>query len=815
MFFGPTASIFHLNTLNLTKSAGTDPGAFSTGSGVWWVWSAGGCNAFDPRDKDIPVRTFRREFSLSNPAGAFLRLHVTADSRYEISLNGRRIGFGPGKGDLTHHFYDTYIVQEGLREGINTLLVRVVDFSRLVCHPPTLGAPASVMTYRGGFAADGFVVEATGQEQSLQTPGLWQVKPDYSLDFQADDIVHGGFVGLFERWCCAEADLDSGTWKSATALYPAVRIEDRRDEPSPYGLMPRPVDLLQIAPQKLFEKSNDSRAFGKCLTEGVPCEVPGASSLEIVLDAGRLMTGFPVLEFEGGAGAKIRMVYAEALRAPWDSGFTILGKKCNLENVSEGYRDESTGWTYDLRGTLDGYSDFVEPAGNHLTYRPMHWRTFRFVRLSVQTSGEPLTIRSFGYEEVAYPFPAETRLEVSDPFIQTLWDKGIRTAELCCHETFEDCPYYEQLQYAGDAAITSRVVLMAKGETKLARQAIEHFAWSCLPEGIVQSRYPSRIPQVIPSWALHWVQMVRDYYLYSGDRDLVGRVLPIVKSVMNWFRSHRDDTGLPSRLPYWNTADWCPDWQRGQPPGWDCGPTSVISGQYVGALRCAEWLHREMGDAAVADRFLRETKQCTVSLRETFWNPTERLFQDQPVWSDTATFSQYGNAWAVLAGALPEAPAAGPRRNFLFEPHLAPASFFGLASVVEALCVLGEEENMPAIWQAWKGMSDFGLDTWAEDTSYWRSLCHAWSAHPCLGLIHVAAGVEIIEPGYRAIRVSPRSLGLSSLSVDLPTPHGDLHIAWTAENNRIREIEIKAPPGIRVETQSDCHSSSHPVPVLT
>lgn len=782
------------------KREGVGPDAFSTGHGISWAWSGEGCNAFEPRDRGIPTRIFKREFSLPEPEGAFLIFHVAADSRYEIFLNGARFGFGPGKGDLTHQMYDTYTLREGLLRGTNTLLVRVVDFSRVVCHPPTLGAPASVMTYRGGFAADGCIVEADGRKQSLGTPGRWLVAPDYSLDFQADEIVHGGFVGLFERWRCCEANMEGGdVWEPVTVLYPAVRIENRRDETSPYGLVPRRAGLLRISPKKRFGKSNSA---GKCLVEEKPCHVPAASCLEVIFDAGQLLTGFPVLEFEGGAGATIRMVYAEALRAPWDAGFSMLGKPCNLGNVSEGYRDETTGWTYDLRGTLNGYSDIVETDGRHLTYRPMHWRTFRFVRLCVKTSAEPVTIRSLGYEEVSYPFPAQAIVEVSDPFIQALWDRGMRTVELCCHETFEDCPYYEQLQYAGDAAITSQLVLMAKGETGLVRQAIEHFAWSCLPEGIVQSRYPSRIPQVIPSWALHWIQMVHDYYLYSGDRDLVAGVLPIVKSVLNWFRSHRDDTGLPSCLPYWNTADWCPDWNRGQPPGWDSGPTSVISGQYVRALKCGAWLHREMGDFATADKFCREAGECTVFLRETFWNARELLFQDQPVWSGVATFSQYGNAWAVLAGALPEAPAAGPRCNFLFDPRLCRASFFGLASVAEALGVLGEEENLRTVWEAWKGMYDFGLDTWAEDTSYWRSLCHAWSAHPCLGLLHVAAGIKIIEPGYRAIRVEPRNLGLEYLSVELPTPHGQLKISWCGKGGNITELEVNAPSGIRVETRN-------------
>ena len=50
---------------------------------------------------------------------------------------------------------------------------------------------------------------------------------------------------------------------------------------------------------------------------------------------------------------------------------------------------------------------------------------------------------------------------------------GWRTARLCANETYMDCPYYEQLQYFGDARIQAMLTLYNTRDTLLPRHAIE------------------------------------------------------------------------------------------------------------------------------------------------------------------------------------------------------------------------------------------------------------------------------------------------------------------------------------------------------
>ena len=47
----------------------------------------------------------------------------------------------------------------------------------------------------------------------------------------------------------------------------------------------------------------------------------------------------------------------------------------------------------------------------------------------------------------------KAKFEGGTPLHQRILDTGWHTARLCAHETYMDCPYYEQLQYDGDTRL--------------------------------------------------------------------------------------------------------------------------------------------------------------------------------------------------------------------------------------------------------------------------------------------------------------------------------------------------------------------------
>ena len=69
---------------------------------------------------DYGVYHFRRTFILEKVPKPFV-VHVTADNRYRLFVNGKFVSAGPARSDLDHWRYETLDLAPHLREGQNAL----------------------------------------------------------------------------------------------------------------------------------------------------------------------------------------------------------------------------------------------------------------------------------------------------------------------------------------------------------------------------------------------------------------------------------------------------------------------------------------------------------------------------------------------------------------------------------------------------------------------------------------------------------------------------------------------------------------------
>ena len=226
-------------------------------------------------------------------------------------------------------------------------------------------------------------------------------------------------------------------------------------------------------------------------------------------------------------------------------------------------------------------------------------------QLEIETRDEPVAIESITATATGFPFVRKAAFDAGVPELNQILDVGWRTARLCAHETYMDCPYYEQLQYAGDTRIQCLVSLFQTGDARLMRNAIDLLNDSRQSDGCTMSRYPTRLEQYIPGFALWWVGMVHDYHWYVADAPFVRRMLPGVRSVLSFFESYQKENGSLSSLPWWRYFDWVQEWPNGDAPQDADGGAALFDLQLLMAYRWAAALEKAAGLPELAQVYTR------------------------------------------------------------------------------------------------------------------------------------------------------------------------------------------------------------------
>ena len=108
------------------------------------------------------VLHFRRSLPLDSKPERFV-VHVSADNRFILYVNGHRVGDGPARGDLPHWRYETFDLAPYLSAGANLVTATVWNFG--------IYAPAAQITDRTAFLLQG----DGALEAALSTPTGWMV----------------------------------------------------------------------------------------------------------------------------------------------------------------------------------------------------------------------------------------------------------------------------------------------------------------------------------------------------------------------------------------------------------------------------------------------------------------------------------------------------------------------------------------------------------------------------------------------------------------------------------------------------------------
>jgi hypothetical protein len=358
-----------------------------------------------------------------------------------------------------------------------------------------------------------------------------------------------------------------------------------------------------------------------------------------------------------------------------------------------------------------------------------------------------------------------------------------------------DCPYYEQLQYAGDTRIQALVSLYMTGDGRLMRNAIAQLDDSRTSEGLTQSRAPTRLQQYIPPFSLWWIGMVHDYWRYQDDPAFVRAMMPGVRAVLGFFAGHQAADGSLGPLPWWNFVDWARAWPRGVPPALD-GASAPLDLQLLLAYGYAADLEQAVGSNVRAREGGEAAARLRATIRQRYWDAGRGLFADTPA---RTQFSQHANVLAVLAGVVEGAEARAVMDRVLSDTSLVPASIYFRHYLHTALNRTGQGDRYLELLGPWRRMLAEGLTTWAETNEpEVRSDCHAWGASPNFELFRTVLGIDSAGPGFRRVIVRPFLGGLTRASGAIPHPRGEIAVKLALSAGRL-EAEIRLPEGVEGE----------------
>ncbi len=722
---------------------------------------------------DYGVFHFRKRFDLNRVPARFV-VHVSADNRYRLFVNGQSVSWGPARGDLHNWRFETVDLAPYLRRGQNVVAAVVWNFGDV--------GPWAQMTARTAF-----VLQGDGEtERVLDTRAGngWKVLrndayrpipvrksevPFFSVVGPGDSVVAAKYP-----WGWETLDFDDRAWLDVVDVAPAsprgVRIPG-----SPWWLVPRLIPPMEETEQRFAAVRHATGVDVPVnFVEGsAPLVVPAHAKIRLVLDQGELTTAYPELVVSRGRGARVRVTYAEAA---WK------GREKGNRNVIEGKQ-------------IRGYSDeFVLDGGDERHFKTLWWRTFRYVQLDIQTADEPLTIEDYRSWYTGYPFREKGRFESDDPTLVRIWQVGWHTARLCAQETYTDCPYYEQLQYVGDTRVQALVSLYVSGDDRLMRKAIRQFDDSRLPDGLTQSRYPSRVTQVIPPFSLYWVNMLHDYWMYRDDEAFVRNLLPGTRTVLTWFWKRLDEkTGLLGPLEWWNFVDWAPQYREGVPPGTDQGGSAIVTLQFVWALQDAAELEKSLGDPCLASEYRKVADKSAQAVYRLCWDEKRGLLANSPTHD---LFSQHANILGVLTDAIPPERQRGVVQKLLNDSTLVQATYYFRFYLHWAVRKVGLGDRYLDLLQPWREMLDLGLTTWAETPEPTRSDCHAWSAHPNIDLLATVCGIRPAEPGFRKVLVEPFLGELQRVNGVVPHPQGTIRVSLERAGSAGLRVVVSLPNGV-------------------
>jgi hypothetical protein len=720
-----------------------------------WIWVA----TAEPGGKVPTAAHFRKELTL--PAGALITsayAKVSADRVYRLWVNGRLVSRGPADpgNDIilwTHWshrwLYNQVDLAPYLHGGLNVIAAEVFTANMIPSY--SLGHP--------GFAMEAEVQLSNGPGLTFSTGSGWKAK---ALDAYSEGPLNAlaprppaksSPAGLLY-----DARLDDPAWRNAA--FSQSDWPDAAKIDSTWGTLSVsqiPEAMEAVWPVESIGSATPNVTTTAPLSEiGHSIGVSGDGAFNV--NFGRVISAYLSMKVTGAAGTVITLEPSETHADP------------SHRPVQVTLRGGETVFEYPL---LDSFST---------------------VRVTVSHATQPVEFSDIRATFASQPVEYRGSFISSDPYMNRLWTTSRWLLQICMQDRYLDSPgHQEPISDFGDYLIESLENDYAFDEPWLARQDLRKFAGILDHSGSVNFH---------TSYALLWLQMLMDYYDYTGDESLPRELKPTVDRLLEHFATFQGANGLLSEAPNYMFMDWVTidGFQTHHPPA--VIGQGYLTAFYYRALSDGARLAKLTGDTAREDRYEQLRAGILAAFERELWDEKAGLYRDgkpfqnhqkDPNWlpedKDIETHSAQVNALAVLYDLAPEARQKAILEKLFSTPPLNVQPYF-------MHFVFAAEDHAGVFDRyAWTQMQRWHLNlethTFNENW-YGGDWSHAWGGTPLIQMSARILGVTPAAPGYKRIAIRPHISGLRFAKGMVPTPMGDVSVSWASSDSDFR-LDVSVP----------------------
>lgn len=735
---------------------------------------------FNQQKNKAVLCTYKKEIEIERISSNYI-IAISADSKYKCYINGEFVCYGPQKGNQTEWFYDSVDITKYLVQGTNSIVITVLSYPNKHFN----GNHSLFRTNTPGL----FVGSLTKVASIFVTDTSWKAY-NHLTEIYAED-EHFAPLFIFEK---AIGLVDTQIiWESVQVYH----TEELDEIIKPSFLKERTIPFLTKEPKKFVEVSSLKKSifseneWNEFLLFNRKINIPPYTKEIIEIHAGEETTGFLRLILSKGKNTKITILTSECYAYP-----PIKKENGPLFPVKNDRTDS-------INGTLFGFKDYYIVAGmNREVYEPFWFRTFRYIQLEIVTDSEAMELISIDYLKNQYPLNIQSSIQTSDNSYHDIWDISERTLRCCMHETYEDCPFYEQLQYIMDSRSQILYTYATSMDDRLARRCMNDFKVANKFEGLLNACYPNFEENIIPGFSIYYIGMLYDHMMYFGDEEFLHEHSKTVQNILEFYKKRINHKGLVAKIGaplfedrLWSFIDWTPEWNEtiGSPSAIRFGPITMESLLYLMGLQYATKIFEYLDMVEISNKY----REDNLSLKQAVRNYSmdkDGVITDGP---DVSLYSQHCQVFGILTGVISQDKGS----TLLLETfnnkekytQCSVASMFYLFRALE-ICKLYDLTDK--LWDTWRVMIKKNLTTCEEDSVNSRSDCHAWGALMLYELPSSILGVKPYDIGYKTIEINPHFSTLEWAKGSVITPHGLVEVDWKKVDIDHYKVNVRLPKDI-------------------